>query len=255
MEKIFGKHSVRVAFFTRPQAIRRVILLAGKEPDLEEFIELSRRSKIEPEVVPLDRFLRIGNFTEEEKYLKHQGICIFATPRTIYTEQDLDILRDARLILVLDQVSNPQNLAAILRNAAFFEVDAVVFLKNRSVDLSPTVVRIAVGGAEYVKIFKVINLARSLEKLKELGFWVYGLDERGDKTLAETDFDKKTVLVVGAEGEGLRLRTRKFCDVLVRIPGGRPGLESLNVGVATAVALAEVSRQMNSRADSISRLA
>jgi 23S rRNA (guanosine2251-2'-O)-methyltransferase len=104
------------------------------------------------------------------------------------------------------------------------------------------VTRIAVGGAEFVKIFKVINLARSLDSLKKIGFWVYGLDERGDKALAETEFDRNTVFVVGAEGEGLRLRTVQFCDFLVRIPGGRPGIGSLNAGVSTAVAFAEYFR-------------
>jgi len=242
MEKIFGIHSVRAIFLTRPHAIRRMVILAGQEPYLENLIELARRAKIKPEILPLDKFLRIANFTEEERRQKHQGIYIFAEPRTIYSENDLDTLRDARVILALDQVSNPQNLAAILRNAAFFGVDAVLLLKNRSASLTPEVVRIAVGGAEYVRIFEVINLARSLDKLKTLGFWVYGLDERGEKTLAETDFGDQTVLVVGAEGEGLRHRTRKFCDALVRIPGGRPGLGSLNVGVATAVAVAELFR-------------
>ena len=250
MEKIYGKHSVRAVFLTRPQDVVRVVLVAGKENDLEEIIELTQRANIQPEIVPLEKFLRIANFTQEERHQKNQGVCIFARPRQIYDEQDLDDLHDARLILVLDQITNPQNLAAILRNAAFFGVDAVLLLKNRSADISPTVVRVAVGGAEYVKIFKVINLARSLEKLKAVGFWVYGLDERGDKTLAETDFDAKTVFVLGAEGEGLRLRTKKFCDLLVRIPGGRPGLESLNVGVATAVALAEISRRRTSTAAS-----
>ena len=75
-----------------------------------------------------------------------------------------------------------------------------------------------------------------------MGFWIYGLDERGERTLAQTEFDAKTVLVVGAEGEGLRHRTKQLCDALVRIPGGQTGLESLNAGVATAVALAEVFR-------------
>jgi 23S rRNA (guanosine2251-2'-O)-methyltransferase len=102
---------------------------------------------------------------------------------------------------------------------------------------------VAVGGAELVPIFRVTNLARSLEILKGVGFWIYGLDERGDATLAQTEFDEKTVLVIGAEGEGLRHRTKQLCDALVRIPGGRQGLESLNAGVATAVALAEVFRE------------
>lgn len=241
MEKIFGYHSVRAVFLTRPHAIRRLILLVGKKPHLnEKYIELARDAKIQPEILPWKDFLRTTKLTQDEK---HQGVCIFAEPRTIYTENDLEILREARIILALDQISNPQNLGTILRSSAFFGANAVILLKNRSVDISPTVTRVAVGGAEFVKIFKVINLARSLDTLKNLGFWVYGLDERGEKTLAETDFDEKTVLVVGAEGEGLRLRTSKFCDTLVRIPGGRPGLESLNAGVATAVALAEFFRQ------------
>ena len=98
-------------------------------------------------------------------------------------------------------------------------------LKNRSAEVSPLVARVAVGGAELVQTFRVTNLARSLERLQSMGYWVYGLDERGPATLAQTEFDERTVLVVGAEGEGLRKRTRETCDALVRIPGGRRGLE------------------------------
>ena len=241
MEKIYGNHSVRAVFLRRSEAVRRVILLAGKKNYLnEEYIELARRVKIEPEILTWKNFLHATGLTKDEK---HQGVCIFAEPRKIYSENDLIILRDSQAILALDQISNPQNLASVLRSAAFFGLDAIILLKNRSADITPIVTRIAVGGAEFVKIFKIINLARSLDTLKKYGFWVYGLDERGEKTLTETDFDEKTVFVVGAEGEGLRLRTSKFCDALVRIPGGRPGLESLNAGVATAVALAELFRQ------------
>jgi len=103
-------------------------------------------------------------------------------------------------------------------------------LKNRSVDVTPTVVRTAVGGAEFVKIFKVTNLVRCLEALKAKEFWIYGMDERGPKTLAETEFGGKVAFVIGAEGEGLRRLTREACDFLVRIPGGRQGVESLNAG-------------------------
>jgi 23S rRNA (guanosine2251-2'-O)-methyltransferase len=108
-----------------------------------------------------------------------------------------------------------------------------------------------VGGAEFVDVFQVINLARSLDTLRELGYWVYGLDERGERTLRETEFDRQSVLVVGAEGQGLRQRTRTKCDALVRIPGGREGVESLNAGVATAVALAELAGATPPSADSL----
>ena len=88
---------------------------------------------------------------------------------------------------------------------------------------------------------RVGNLNRALESLKERGFTIYGLDERGEHTLRETEFDPQIVLVVGAEGQGLRQRTRTKCDALVRIPGGREGVESLNAAVATSIALAEVA--------------
>jgi 23S rRNA (guanosine2251-2'-O)-methyltransferase len=117
----------------------------------------------------------------------------------------------------------------------------VLLLKNRSAELTPKVARIAVGGAEFVDVYQVINLARSLDTLRGCGYWVYGLDERGEHTLSETEFDAQSVLVVGAEGQGLRQRTRTKCDALVRIPGGREGVESLNAAVATAIALAEMS--------------
>ncbi len=240
MEKIFGYHSVRAVFLTRPEAIRRLILLAGKKDYLnEKYIEMAHKAGIKPEMMQWAKFMQVTGLTDEDK---HQGVCIFAEPRKIYTEKELDVLTDARVVLALDQITNPQNLATMLRNAAFFGADAILLLKNRSTDLTPTALRIAVGGAEFVKIFKVTNLARSLDTLKKIGFWVFGLDERGEKTLAETDFPAQTVFVVGAEGEGLRRRTREFCDALVRIPGGREGLESLNAGVATALAFAEYFR-------------
>jgi 23S rRNA (guanosine2251-2'-O)-methyltransferase len=238
VEKIFGKHSVRAIFLKRPEDIRRLIL-ADKEDYHQEFIAKAHQLGIKPEFMKWGDFLRIGEFTEDDK---HQGICVFAEDREIYGDNDLDLVRDASTVLVLDQISNPQNLATILRSAAFFGADAVFLLRNRSIDVSPAVVRFAVGGAEFVKIFRVTNLSQTVEALKQLGFWAYGLDERGDKTLAETEFAKKTILVIGAEGPGLRPKTRKYCDALVRIPGGRSGLESLNAGVAAAIALAEIFR-------------
>ena len=238
MEKVFGKHSVRAALMARPGSVRRMIL-AGKESYHRDFIELARRAGIEPELLSWPEFLRDGDFNEDDK---HQGIAIFTDPRPVLTEGDLDQLADAHIVVALDQISDPQNLGTILRTAAFFRADAVLLLKNRAAEVTPLVVRVAVGGAEFVSVFRVTNLARSLGILKELGFWVYGLDERGENTLAETQFDRKAVLVVGAEGEGLRRRTKETCDVLVRIPGGRPGVESLNAGVAASIAIYELFR-------------
>ena len=238
METVYGKHSARAVLLAHPERVRRM-LLAGREEYHRDLIELARGAGIRPELMSWPDFHRESGIAEEDK---HQGVVLHCTNRRLGTEADLDSLAGAGVVLALDQISDPQNLGTILRSSAFFGVDAVLMLKNRAAEVTPLVSRVAVGGAELVDLFRVTNLARSLEILKGHGFWVYGLDERGPATLAQTEFDAKTVLVVGAEGEGLRQRTRQFCDALVRIPGGRPGLESLNAGVATAVALAEVFR-------------
>lgn len=241
LEKVYGIHSVKAVFSARPNAIKRMILLAGKKPHLNnEFLELAKKANIRPEIYPWKKFMNITGLIEEEE--NHQGVCIFTTPRKIFLEDDLDLLQNERIILVLDQISNTKNLATIIRSAAFFHIPAIILMKDNAAEITPSVTRVASGGTEFIKMFRVINLARSLTILKELGFWIYGLDERGDKTLAETDFPEKTVLIVGAEGEGLRQRTRQNCDHLVCIPGGQVGIESLNAGVAASIAMAEFFR-------------
>jgi 23S rRNA (guanosine2251-2'-O)-methyltransferase len=221
----------------RPDDVRRLIL-GGKPSYHDDLVAAARRAGVEPEFVGWPEFRHLTGLTDDDK---HQGVAVLTKPRRVFSEHELDRLANGRLVVALDQISDPQNLGAVLRSAAFFCADAVLVLKNRSADLTPKVARIAVGGAEFVEVFRVINLARSLDTLRALGYWVYGLDERGEHTLRETEFDPQSVLVVGAEGEGLRQRTRTKCDALVRIPGGREGLESLNAGVATAIALAEMA--------------
>ena len=238
VDKVFGKHSVRAVLLTRPETVTRLVM-AGKESYHSDLMELARAAGVKPELLPWPEFRHVGGVTDDDK---HQGIVALTTRRPLVSEADLDQLADARVVLALDQISDPQNLGTILRSAAFFGVDALLVMKNRAAEVTPLVARVAVGGAELVRILRITNLARSLEILKGVGFWIYGLDERGERTLAQTEFDAKTVLVVGAEGEGLRHRTKQLCDELVRIPGGQDGLESLNAGVATAVALAEVFR-------------
>ena len=238
VDTVYGKHSVRAVLLARPQSVQR-LLLGGKEAYHADLIALARSRGVRPELVAWPEFRHLTGLGDDDK---HQGAAALTRPRPLLTEADLGQLAGAHVVLALDQISDPQNLGTILRSAAFFGVDGALVLKNRAAEVSPLVARVAVGGAELVPTFRVTNLARSLEILKKMGFWIYGLDERGPGTLAQTEFDDKTVLVVGAEGEGLRHRTRQICDALVRIPGGQPGLESLNAGVATAVALAEVFR-------------
>ncbi len=244
LDIIYGKHSVRAVFRARPQAIKRVVMREGAAQYLQEFIELARRVGIEPELLRTGEFLRLSKLDENDR---HQGLFVMADPLPIHNEHEFDLLSETSTVLVLDQVSNPQNFGAIIRTAAYFGVEAIVWLKNRAVDVNPTVTHVAVGGAEFVKLFRVTNLARSLELLKGRGFWIYGLDERGDKTVAETRFGLKSVIVVGAEGEGMRQRTRSMCDEIIRIPGAGLGIESLNAGIAAAIAMAEIMGRAGAR--------
>lgn len=245
-EIVYGKHSVRAVFSARPGAIRRVAIREGAIRYLQEFVDLARDAGVQPELLRTGEFLRLGGLAEDDK---HQGVFVVTDPLPVYTEYDFGLLGDDSVVVVLDQLSNPQNFGTILRTAAFYGVDGIVWLKDRAVDIDATVSRIAVGGTELVKLFRVTNLARAIDLLKQQGFWVYGLDERGAATLQETSFDRKAALIIGAEGEGMRQRTKLYCDEMVRIAGGRPGLGSLNAAVAAGIVLAEVFRSRPARGD------
>lgn len=235
MEVIYGKHSVRAVFIARPSAVRRIVMREGAAKYLGEFVDLAKRAGLKPQYLRSGEFLREGRLNEDDK---HQGLFVVADPLKVYGEHDFGILHENSRIVILDQVSNPQNFGTIIRTAAYFGIEAIFWLKNRAVDITPAVSRVAVGGTEFVKLFRITNLARTLEALKQQGFRVYGLDERGETVLAETRFDPRSALVIGAEGQGLRRLTKELCDQLIRIPGGRRGLESLNAAVAAALAIA-----------------
>lgn len=239
-DHVFGRHAAQALLEMRPEDVRRVVLLKGKRDDiLDEYLEMTSAVSVEPEIHRWNDFLDATGLTAADK---HQGICLFVKPREMPNEDDLHELKKARLVVALDQLSDPRNLATVLRSAAFFHVDAVLLMRYRSSEITPQVAKISAGGAELVRIFQVTNLANALKKLQRFGFVVYGLDERGERTLAETKFAENSVLVVGAEGQGMRVKTRNVCDELVRIPGGRKGIESLNAGVAASIAISEFSR-------------
>ena len=236
---LYGKHTVRAALLNRPNAIKRIVMREGAAKYLQEFIDYAEKIKIKPEYLHSGEFLRQGKLKEEEK---HQGIFIVCDNLDVYSEAELPLLKNGSVILLLDKISNPNNFGTIIRTAAFFHVDAVIWLKNAAADLTAEVIRISVGGAEFVKLFRVTNLARTLDQLKDMGYWIYGMDEHGSKILAEANFADKTAFIIGSEGGGLRHHTEKQCDEMVRIPGGQTGLGSLNAAVATAIVLAEIKR-------------
>jgi len=175
---------------------------------------------------------------------RHQGV-LGEGGAFVYAEFD-DLLLgvkergNAALVLALDGVTDPHNLGAILRSAAAAAVDGVVLPERRSAAVNETVVRASAGTAGRVPVCRVINLGRALDDLKEVGAWTYGLAAgEGSHSYLDEPFDRATVLVLGAEGEGLHQKIRERCDGLLNIP--MPGgIESLNVSAAAAVTLFRV---------------
>jgi 23S rRNA (guanosine2251-2'-O)-methyltransferase len=147
---------------------------------------------------------------------------------------------EAALVLALDGITDPHNLGAILRSAAAAAVDGVILPERRSAAVNETVIRASAGTAGRVPVCRVVNLGRALDDLKEGGTWIYGLAAgEGSRDYLLEPFDRATVLVLGAEGEGLHQKIRERCDGLLHIP--MPGgIESLNVSAAAAVTLFRV---------------
>ena len=145
-------------------------------------------------------------------------------------------------MLVLDCIQDPHNLGACLRTADAAGVSAVILPKDKSAPISETVRRVACGGAENVPVVRVTNLARAMEKLKELGLWLIGTADEAAQSLYDMDMKGPTGIVMGAEGQGMRRLTGEHCDFLVRIPMSG-AVECLNVSVATGVCLFEAVRQ------------
>ncbi len=179
--------------------------------------------------------------------VSHQGVAAQVLPLDPWSEDDLVGALDAvtaPLVLALDGVQDPHNLGACLRTADACGALAVIVPKDRAAQLTPVVRKVAAGAAESVPLVTVTNLVRTLKLLKEAQLWVTGAAADAPQAAAEVDFTGGTVLVMGAEGTGLRQLTRQTCDHMVRLPQ-LGSVESLNVSVAAGMLLYEVVRQRN----------
>ena len=149
--------------------------------------------------------------------------------------------KQSGLVLILDSISDPQNLGSIIRTSDCFRVDLVVVAKNNAAGISSTVYSISQGALEYVNVAESTNIVRDIEELKKCGYWVYASDIKG-KDIYSVDFDSKTAIVMGKEGSGLRRLVAENCDMAVTIPI-KGHLDSLNVSVAAGVVLSEFRRK------------
>ena len=242
---VFGIHAVSSLLDHHADAVQVLYTLAGRrDKRLQSLIDKAKHAGI-----PVEECYRAD--LDARCPQVHQGIVALseATNRE-YHEQDLDALLDGLdhppLLLVLDGVTDPHNLGACLRSAEAAGADAVIVPKDKSVQLSPTVRKVACGAAEIVPFVSVTNLARTLQSLQQRGIWVFGAAGEAQQSLYDADLKGPIALVLGSEGKGLRRLTREHCDSLLAIPMAGE-VSSLNVSVSTGVCLFEAVRQRTPR--------
>ncbi|MEW6436338.1 MAG: 23S rRNA (guanosine(2251)-2'-O)-methyltransferase RlmB [Pseudomonadota bacterium] len=230
---LYGFHAVREAL----RAKRRRLLSLFATPAAAARLEAeSAAAGIVAQIVePQDLDRRLGADSV------HQGVLLEAEPLPVLSLDE--IASKSGLVLVLDQITDPHNVGAIIRTAAAFAVDALVTTERHAPELTGTLAKAASGGLEHVAIISVVNLARALEELGELGYWRVGLDSAGPIRLEDASLTRPVALVLGAEDKGLRRLSRENCDVLARLdmPGA---IKSLNVSNACAVALSLVRARL-----------
>lgn len=243
-EYYYGVHSVESLLSLEPERVLTLFTLKGREDQrLQHILELAEPFGISVQKASRDSLEKLAGLPY------HQGVVAAVRPYPVLNEQDLDQIFASKkdvLLLALDQVTDPHNLGACVRTAAAMGVDAVIVARDRSASLTPTARKVAAGGAERVKFIQVTNLARTLAHLKDRHYCrVVGtmLDETA-KSIQDCDLSGALVVVMGAEDTGLRPITQSQCDEKVYIPMAGD-LQSLNVSVATGMALYEACRQRN----------
>ena len=237
---IWGRHSTEAALLGG-RAIHR-IWCTSELRSTPKFFQLLKDQKASGVLVEEVSWSRLGQLTNGAV---HQGIVLqIAASKTHDLKNLIDACKafgDSSLLLALDGLTDPQNLGSIIRSAAALGAHGLILPQRRSAGLTGSVAKVAAGALEHLPVARVVNLNRSLEKLKDEGYTVVGLAEEGSSTLSEIKFNGPLVVVVGSEDKGISLITRRLCDQLVRIPlkGVTP---SLNASVATSIFLYEVAR-------------
>lgn len=237
---VFGIHAVSALMTRAPQDILELFIVKDRDDQrMQPLIQQARSHGISIQ------FCQRKVLDDKTSGGQHQGIVARARLQEAGNEQDLASIlasTDTPLLLILDGVTDPHNLGAILRSADAAGVHAVIVPKDRSVKLTSVVRKVACGAAEAVPFIAVTNLARTIRELKDAGIWVLGAAGETEQTIYQASMTGPLAIAMGAEGDGLRRLTKELCDGLVKIP--MFGLvSSLNVSVATGICLFEAVRQ------------
>ena len=237
---LIGRNAVTEAL-RAGRGINKILLADGdREGQVSEIVALAKERGI------ILQFVERSKIEAVAGGLRHQGVLAYVAP-VAYAELE-DILAKAEaageppFLLLLDELEDPHNLGALLRTADATGVHGVLIPKRRSVPLTATVAKTSAGAVEYVPVARIGNIAQTLKKLKEKGFWVAGADMDGTQNYYEADLTGPLVLVVGSEGKGMGRLTKEQCDFIVKMPMvGK--INSLNASVAGSILMYESMRQ------------
>jgi 23S rRNA (guanosine2251-2'-O)-methyltransferase len=225
---IYGKHSVLAALNNPARDVARLMATKSIASELKTLL---------PQNVEISDEAKITAMVGRDAV--HQGIAVQVSE---LKEMDLREIDLGNLVVLLDQVTDPHNVGAVLRSASAFGAAAVITTERNSPAQTGVLAKAASGALEYVSYIRVGNLTDAINYLKKQNFWVAGLDGESDKPVSEIAGYEKLALVLGAEGKGMRHKTREYCDFLVKIPM-EARQESLNVSNAAAIALWEASKR------------
>jgi 23S rRNA (guanosine2251-2'-O)-methyltransferase len=241
MNYLLGIHAVEEALQAQ-RPLDRIVIASGRHGERME--SLVRRARERGVPVRFEDRAQIDRLAGTRE---HQGVIALAASRASVELEDLLAQKSPNSLLVLlDGVEDPQNLGAIVRTSLAAGAQGVVIPERRAAGLSDSVSRASAGALEHLPVARVKNLVRAMEEMKEAGFWLIGLDERGERNYTEADFTGAVGIVLGGEGHGLHELTRKRCDFVVSIPTTGP-VRSLNVSVAAGIVLFEAVRQRSAK--------
>lgn len=241
MQIIYGVNPVKETLLVDKTDIEKIILAKGRKGrDIKEILEIATSRNITIEYRDRESISKVADSRA------HQGIVCLCNDYT-YASVDEIIAHCHKshkdgLIIILDGITDPQNLGSIIRTGHCFGVNGIVIPENRAAQVTPTVVKVSAGATQHVRIARVVNISRTLEYLKDRGFWIYGADISADQDIHSLDYKRHIGLVLGSEEKGIRPLVMKTCDSLfsIRMLGE---IDSLNVSVTAGIIIYEMSRR------------
>ncbi len=240
LEMLYGYHAVKEAIKNPKRQIEALVINPKAQGKVKKLYQkLSDSAPHQFDFIEMERQY-FNLLTGEDT--AHQSIILFVHPLEKWEVSDI-LDKDKALLLVLDQASDMGNIGAVLRSCAAFGADALILPERYSPQTTANLAKTAVGALEHVPIIRVNNLKSTLEKLKKNDFWIIGCDGQANETIENINISAKTAFIIGSEDEGLRRLTKEACDFLAKIPMGK-NMESLNMSVAAAISLYEVSKKM-----------